>query len=500
MRTYEARLQMAGDAVLREYATRFSRALHALHARRSTGRESPKPTFMRAFDLTARQYNAVKNRLDAMTASAKELRPLRLADLSERIAAVEAKIEKEATRTVVRRDIIHHLKRRVERLRNTVARLGSDDAPRICFGSRRLFNAQHHLEENGFSSHEEWQAAWRDARCSEFFVLGSKDETAGCQGCVMTHLASSTRQVGDDRFRLRLRTVGATRSYVTFEVRFAYGAGHLLGALERGQACSYRFKRDARGWRVFVSTAVIAPERKTALQDGCIGVDQNDGFVTVSETDRHGNVTASQNLPMPTRNLGTKATTTCIAQVVKRIVADAVRTGKPVSVERLHFARKKAQISYASASRNVMLSAFAYRQFAQLLTARATDAGVGVITVNPAYSSKIGRQKYARRYGLSVHMAAAFVLARRAQGFRDHYVSRDEKRRRSTREDAAVPVFVAKERCVRGRAKVEPGSPSPYGDPERAERTATLRTAAGGIPVREGDSSPSSAMRVRRAS
>jgi IS605 OrfB family transposase len=285
-----------------------------------------------------------------------------------------------------------------------------------------------------------------------------------------------------------------------FEVRFSYGAEHLLGALERGQALSYRFKRDAKGWRVFVSTAVIAPERTTDLRAGCIGVDQNDGFVTISETDRYGNVLASQNLPMVTRNFSSKATRTCIAEVVQRIAADAVRTGKPISLERLDFAKKKAQLSYASALRNIMLSAFAYRQFAYLLTARATDVGVEVITVNPAYSSKIGRQKYARRYGLSVHMAAAFVLARRAQGFRDRYVSSDEKRRRSTRDDAAVPVLVAKERRARGRAKVEPGSPSPNGDPVRAERTEILRIAAGGIPVREGDASPSSAMRVRRAS
>ncbi|HTV74092.1 MAG TPA: IS200/IS605 family accessory protein TnpB-related protein [Candidatus Acidoferrales bacterium] len=493
MRTYETRLHLDDDTSLRVYAERFNRAIHAMHAQRSSGQASAKPSFMRAFDLTARQYNAVKNRLDAMTASAKELRPLRLADLQERLAAVARKIERESARESVRLEMLHHLKRRLDRLHNTIVRLESDETLRICFGSRKLFNAQHHLEKNGFSSHEEWQTAWRDARSSEFFVLGSKDETAGCQGCVMMHL-------GDDRFRLRLRTVGAMRSYATFDLRFVYGTEHLLGALECGQALSYRFKRDAKGWRVFVSTAVIPPERTTVRPAGCIGVDQNDGFVTVSQTDRFGNLVASQNLPLNTKHLGTKATTTCIAQVVKQIVADAVRTAKPISIERLNFAKKKAQLSYASASRNVMLSAFTYRQFAILLAARATDAGVELITMNPAYSSKIGRQKYARRYGLSVHMAAAFVLARRAQGFRDRYLSSDEKRRRSTREDAAVPVLVAKERRLRGRAKVEPGGPSPHGDPVRAERSEILRAAAGGIPVREGDSSPSSAMRVRRAS
>ena len=488
MRTYETRLYIEGDTPLRAYAERFNRALHALHAQRSAERDRSKPAFMRAFDLTARQYNAVKNRIDAMAASVAQLRPLRLADFRERIVAVEAKITKESARKIVRLDTVHHCKRRLDRLNHRLASLESDDTLRICFGSRSLFNAQHHLEANGFASHEAWRDAWRDARTSEFFVLGSKDETAGCQGCVMTHL-------GDDRFRLRLRTVGAAREYVSFDVRFGYGFEHLISALAKKQALSYRFKRDAKGWRVFVSTAVIAPELTTTLRIGCIGVDQNDGFVTVSETDRRGNVIASRNLAMMTRHLGTKATTTCIAEVVKRIVAAATRTGKPISVERLNFAKKKAQLSYASAARNVMLSAFTYRKFATLLAARACDVGVEVVTVNPAYSSKIGRQKYARRYGLSVHMAAAFVLARRAQGFRDRYVSSDEKRHRSTREDAVVPVLVAKERGGCGKAKVEPGGPSPHGDPVRVQRAETLRAAAGGIPARE-----SSAMRVRRAS
>ena len=31
---------------------------------------------------------------------------------------------------------------------------------------------------------EEWLSEWRDARSDEFFVLGSRDETAGCQLCV----------------------------------------------------------------------------------------------------------------------------------------------------------------------------------------------------------------------------------------------------------------------------------------------------------------------------
>lgn len=56
-------------------------------------------------------------------------------------------------------------------------------AVRLCFGSRKLFHAQHHLEANGYRSHDEWKAHWEAKRFLQFFVLGSADETAGCQGC-----------------------------------------------------------------------------------------------------------------------------------------------------------------------------------------------------------------------------------------------------------------------------------------------------------------------------
>jgi hypothetical protein len=60
-----------------------------------------------------------------------------------------------------------------------------------------------------------------------------------------------------------------------------------------------------------------------------------------------------------------------------------------------------------------MLSSLSYHLIQQTLKARAFRPGVEVFEVNPAYSSVIGRTKYAARYGLTVHQAAARVLAQR---------------------------------------------------------------------------------------
>ena len=93
-------------------------------------------------------------------------------------------------------------------------------------GSRRLWRKQHHLEANGHASHQGWLRDWRDSRSDEFFVLGSRDETAGCQLCVA--------RVADDgtlALRLRMPDCLAERhgKYLVMQgVRFAYG--HKQGA------------------------------------------------------------------------------------------------------------------------------------------------------------------------------------------------------------------------------------------------------------------------------
>ena len=86
------------------------------------------------------------------------------------------------------------------------------------------------LEANDYGSRAEWLADWREARSDEFFVLGSRDEAAGCQLCVAT--------VADDgTLTLRLRMPDCLTlqhgKYLTIEgVRFAYGHERVLAALD----------------------------------------------------------------------------------------------------------------------------------------------------------------------------------------------------------------------------------------------------------------------------
>jgi IS605 OrfB family transposase len=66
---------------------------------------------------------------------------------------------------------------------------------------------------------------------------------------------------------------------------------------------------------------------------------------------------------------------------------------------------------------NRLTSNFAKQKLVNALTHRALRHGFLIKKVNPAYTSVIGKYKYSKIYGLSVHEAASFVIGRRGLGF-----------------------------------------------------------------------------------
>jgi len=83
---------------------------------------------------------------------------------------------------------------------------------------KKLFRGQFTLEDNGYNSHEQWLKDWQAARNNQFFVIGSKDETAGCQGCVAT-----VAEDGSISLRLRLPNGAGQKHTVITGLRFAHG-------------------------------------------------------------------------------------------------------------------------------------------------------------------------------------------------------------------------------------------------------------------------------------
>ena len=453
--TYQTRVvdyggvdRAAGDAALDAYAELYGRVERRLFADVAAGGSatSLKSEYLQRHGIPTRMFNGVRVSLEGKVASVREQQKLRMDDLQRRIARAERQVSDAAERG--RRGQVHQKSRRLASLRHRLSALEGDIAEnrvRLCFGSKRLWRKQHDLEANGYASHQEWLRDWHEARSNEFFVLGSRDETAGCQLCVA--------DVADDgTLTLRLRMpdclAGQHGKYVVIQgVQFAYGHEQVLAALdsnadyarhrrehgekaaratELGQAISYRFKRDGKGWRVFVSTQMMDVPVVTDKQRGAIGVDLNADHLAVIEADASGNCIKAWRVPMVTYGKSQHQAEAIIGDAVASVVAYAREVGKPIVIEKLDFRRKKSALEGESHRYSRMLSSFSYGKIKAYFISRGYRQGVEVRQVNPAYSSVIGRVKFMERYGLSVHQAAALVLARRLLGCSERIPRRRE--------------------------------------------------------------------------
>ncbi len=417
-RTFETRIPREPriDEVLNENASLFSYLQHRLFADIVSGK-SPrelKNDYLLTFGITARQFNSLRVLVEGKIASIKQLRLLIISNLNERIESL-AKCIKRLEKTKSDPNLIHQKKRRLRDLEQKLSSTIEDHkngTVRCCFGGKKLFNAQFSLDENGYASHEKWLEDWKKARSGELFFLGSKDEASGNQTCTATLQPDQT-------IELRIRLPNALQKYGKYliipGVVFQYGKEelHALLTSDTSQAISWRFKRDKKGWRIF-ATFDVEPAACTSKQNiGVISLDINVDHLALVETDRFGNPISSEMIPYNLYGKSSDQAKAIIGNATAAAVAFAEKTNKPLIFEELDFQRKKSQLRENRASYARMLSSFSYGSIITHLKSRASKEGVYFEQVNPAYTSVIGRVKYAERYGLSIHLAAALTIGRR---------------------------------------------------------------------------------------
>jgi IS605 OrfB family transposase len=192
-----------------------------------------------------------------------------------------------------------------------------------------------------------------------------------------------------------------------------------------GTALSYRFVRDDKGWRVFVSVEAQAVEHVSHRMLGAVGVDVNADHLAVSETDRFGNLIGTRRIAVPTYGKTSDQAKALMGDAVASIIGQAKTANKPVVIEKLDFQKKKAELEMTDPKQARMISSFACNQVASLIRASAFRAGVEVIEINPAYTSVIGAVNHAQSKGISVHQGAAYAIARRGLGLSEHPTVRE---------------------------------------------------------------------------
>ncbi|MEC1694337.1 IS200/IS605 family accessory protein TnpB-related protein [Schinkia azotoformans] len=319
---------------------------------------------------------------------------------------------------------LNHLTSRLGRLQGKLNRLTQQvhqlqqNIRSIVFGSKKLYKSQF-TQEQYKNNHAAWKQAWVQSRYSKMVVSGRKDAKYG--NFVFTyeptnHLLSFQTPFGD---------------VVAFEqVVFPYGQKQVNHAIETQISCSNKKKYGQPiGWGIedhgeyYLVKCMIPVEPPTVTNyskaDGVIGIDCNVDHFAVSNISNTGRLLHSfvQKFDMAGKT-STQVTKIIEAEAVA-IVDYAVQHKKPLVVEKLNTTTSKVSNPYGNRKANRQMSLFAYRKMLHAIKVRAEKCGVLVYEVNPAYTSQIGKLKYMKRLGISVHQAASYVIGRRAMGFKE---------------------------------------------------------------------------------
>lgn len=295
----------------------------------------------------------------------------------------------------------------------------------LCFGSKSFFSKQYNLADNNYITHEKWYNDFRKLRDRQVYYVGSSEETSGNQMCQLRYIPET------DRFILKIRKENNycrpdakrndTDNYVWFDIDFKYKREILIQALKDGLPLSYTITKKGRKWYIDVSIEQVC-KIHTDTRNGCVGLDYNNGFISLTETDKYGNIVKVDNIPLFNHGTGNKAKSE-LSEKVSKIIRYTLSKKKALSIENLKFNKTKSQqIKKGKRSYNKMLHLLDYGRYKQLVQDYCATYGVMLKMVSPSYTSKIGKQKYAGNRKLTVHNSAAYVIARRGQGYEDKYI------------------------------------------------------------------------------
>lgn len=277
---------------------------------------------------------------------------------------------------------------------------------KMCFGSKKLLRADYQ--------------AFVGRRDAQMSFIGSKSEVSGNQ---ILQLRFNPR---NNQFELKLRKdIGGFKNakdkYVYGRVYFNHHKRWIKEALrQRNTPLSFKIIKQNRRFYLYCTFEIQMDKSdfQTRATQGTIGLDFNKGFVTLAETNQYGHLVGTHLLPYRFK-AGSK-TTIDLEAIAAVAVKRALASGKDICVENLNFKTTKASTLRKQGRKyNEMLHSLAYRQFVDKIEQRAYRNAVSVRRVNPAWTSWLAKQLYCPTMKLNTHIGAAYVIARRGQGYKD---------------------------------------------------------------------------------
>lgn len=404
-------LSADGAVALQETARLFQAARRSAFQAAGLGqtREEIEPALRQRFRLDARFARDALLEAQAVHKAMRELVPGYLADVQRKLAKTERRLEKYQSgqwkpHKKPLAEIVAGLRQRLDKLERKAKRwqahAEADTTPPVIFGSARAF----HARRRGQLS----QAEWRALRRQQFWSRGEKSKGGNPHVTIVPQ---------GDQFRIRLATLPQQHGRlgnVAAELWLSPRGQRILAQGLAGPV-SVRVLQEGRRWRLHLTVhEQVSGQLLSEAPAGCRvgGLDCNTDRICAALISPEGNLLGKRTFWLrDVPDMRRRKAVWHISQALNAALAWLEeQQASAVVLEALAFAQDH------DTNRRYNRATTRFRStMVKLAQRKALRRGFGVIEVNPAYTSIIGKYKYAKPYGLSVHEAAAFVIARRGQ-------------------------------------------------------------------------------------
>lgn len=286
-----------------------------------------------------------------------------------------------------------------------------------CFGTKDLFNAQYTIYKNDKAK---WEEDFYNARHKVISLQGVNNVIQG-NACVKYDYNENILSL-----QLPYENIPEDKKYhkAVFidihKVDFPYGKDLLIKALNRQNTANAWMIQDMGDYYIFKANIEIVKDTKPnySKADGVIGYDINYDHIAWVETDSIGNFLGSGKIDFDLTGKSTGQSTKIIELKAIELVNIAKKKNKPLVGEDIKNI-KKSNLQYGNKLRNKKITTFAYKKIIEATQSRAFKEDVDVSYINPYNTSQIGKLKYMKEKGISVHTSAAYVIARKGLGYKE---------------------------------------------------------------------------------
>ncbi|MFC8257604.1 IS200/IS605 family accessory protein TnpB-related protein [Streptomyces sp. NPDC057291] len=361
---------------------------------------------------------------------------------------------------------------------------------RVVRGGKRLLNTRHHLTQAELTE-EQWRERWE----AERWFLAADGESGKRFG------NETIRVTPDGEVGIRLPAPLAHlanaqhgRYVLASTVAFAHRGAEWADRITVNRAVAYRIHLDTDRGRWYLTASWQRPVVKTipltaACARGMIGVDTNADHFAAYRLDQHGNpIGGPHRFPYDLsgsaghRDAQIRHALTRLLHWTQQVGAQAI------AIEDLDFTAEKTREKHGRRKRfRQLISGIPTGKLKARLVSMASEQGLTIVAVDPAYTSMWGAQHWQKplatpRRKMSRHDAAGIAIGRRALG---HPIRRrtappphDQSDRAGHRTAQAGPGARGREGTRPPTTDRPPGGPSPSGKRKRGTSASkTVRDA-----------------------